>query len=141
MRQRKTWITYLVAVAIAVAIALINVSFEVSTYGNEMLLLMHFFSDGFFTSAVLYIGCGVLLFISESGSFYGIQYLAYAMVYLFSFRKERFENRKDYFTYCTEKKAKQKEQGKSSLKWVFLFVGLGCLGLSVIFTIIFYQML
>lgn len=139
MKQKKLWINYLIAVAAAAAIALITVYFEADNYGNEPSLLMSFFSDGFFTSAVLFIGSGLLIFISEAGNFYGIQYLGYAVVYLFSFRKERFENRKDYFTYCTEKKAKQKERGKSSGKWVFLFVGLGCMVLSVVFALCFYR--
>lgn len=140
MEHKKRWITYLAAAAAAVAIAFINIYFEISTYGKDTVLLMQFFSDGFFTSAVLYLGCGALIFISEAGNFYGIQYLGYAVVCLFSFRRERFENRKDYFTYCMEKKAKQKEQGKNSLKWVLLFVGLGCLIISVMFAVAFYRM-
>ncbi|MGN1148021.1 MAG: DUF3899 domain-containing protein [Lachnospiraceae bacterium] len=140
MKQKRRWNTYLAAIAVAIAIAFINIYFEISTYGKETVLLMHFFSDGFFVSAVLYLGCGALVFISDAGNFYGIQYLGYAVVYLFSFRKERFEQRKDYYTYCMEKKAKQKERGKDSVKWVLLFVGLGCLLFSVIFAVIFYQM-
>lgn len=139
MKEKKCWITYLAAIAVAAVIVLIVMNYEIATYGKEAALLVQFFSDGCFVSAVLYLGCGVLLFISEAGNFYGIQYLGYALVYLFSFRKERFEGRKDYYTYCKEKKAKQKERGKSSLKWVLLFVGLGFLLLSVIFMLIFYR--
>ena len=121
------------AIAIAAAITLMVVSLETDTYGETSVLRMHFFSDGFFTSAVLYLGSSVLIFISEAGNFYGIQYLGYSLIRIFSFRNDRFEDRKDYFTYCTEKKAKIKEQGKSALKWALLRVGLVCLIFSVIF--------
>lgn len=43
-------------------------------------------------------------------------------------------------SFCTEKKVKQKEQGKTSVKWALLFVGLGCLILSAVFALVFYQM-
>ncbi|MGM9538147.1 MAG: hypothetical protein ACI3VN_07445, partial [Candidatus Onthomonas sp.] len=69
-----------------------------------------------------------------------IQFLGYTLVRLFSFRKERFEDRKDYFTYCTEKQAKQKETGSSAAKWMLLHIGLGCLALSGLFAVLFYQM-
>ena len=118
---------------------LLVISFEVDTYGKNTTLLIQFFSDGFFTSAVLYLGSSALVFISEAGNFYGIQYLGYSLVRIFSSRKDRFEDRKGYFTYCTEKKAKMKEKGKSSLKWVLLRVGLGCLFLSVIFAVVSCQ--
>lgn len=141
MKKKRYWISYPVAIIFAVLIVLMVIGFEIDTYGNDQVLLMHFISDGFFTSAVLYIGCGILTFISEAGNFYGLQYLGYALLYTFSFRKERFEDRKDYFTYCIEKKAKQKEKGKSSVKWAFLFVGLGCLAVSAIFAVVFYKMI
>lgn len=139
MKLNKVCVSYLIATAVAFAIALLAISFEISNYGSETVLLLQFFSDGFFTSAVLYIGCSVLMFIQEAGNFYGIQYLGHMVLWLFSFRKDRFESKKSYFDFCTEKQAKRKELGKVSLKWVLLFVGLGCLVLSLIFTAVFYQ--
>lgn len=139
MKNKKNWITYIIAIAIAAVIVLLTVSFETDTYGNASTLLPQFFSDGFFTAAVLYLGSSALVFISEAGNFYGIQYLGYSLVRIFSSRKDRFESRKDYFTYCTEKKAKLKEQGKSSLKWVLLRVGFACLFFSILFTVLFYS--
>ena len=139
MKKKKIWISYLVAVAVAVAIALMAIGFEIETYGKSSVLLLEFFSDGFFTSAVLYLGCGILVFIEEAGNFYGIQYLCHWVLRMFSFRKDRFESRKTYFEFCREKKAKQEDQGKSSLKWILLFVGLGCLVLSIVFLLVYYQ--
>lgn len=130
--KQKRWISYLVATVTAIVIALLTIYFENSTYGTDGVLLIQFCSDGFFTSAVMFLGCGILMAIEEAGNFYGIRYLGYTVVYLFSFRKERFENRKDYFTYCLEMKAKQKERDKPGSKWVLLSVGGGCLIVSVI---------
>lgn len=101
--------------------------------------VMQYLSDGFFTAAVLYIGCSVLMFIEEAGNFYGLQYLWYTVVRLFSPSKRHLEEKKDYFTYCQEKKERRAEEGKTPLKSAMLFVGLGCLALSLVFMFVFYQ--
>ncbi|MGN0294740.1 MAG: DUF3899 domain-containing protein [Lachnospiraceae bacterium] len=139
MKQKRKFSTYAIAAAAAAAIALLIVWYETDTYGYSLELFLSYCSDGFFTSAVFFIGFGLLTFISEAGNFYGIQYLGYMIVCVFSYRRERFNKRKDYFTYCTEKQAAQKERGRSTGKWALLYVGLGCLVLSVIFTLCFYQ--
>lgn len=138
---KKRWITYLVAAAIAALMVLLSISMEIETCGTEPAPLTQAFSNGFFLAAVLYLGCGALTFISEAGNFYGIQFLGYTMVRLFSVRKERFADRKDYFTYCTEKQAKQQEKGKASAKWVMLQIGLVCLILSGICAVLYYRMM
>lgn len=138
--MKRRALAYLIAAALAVAIALLCVSMEMENGQADAALTVSFFSDGFFLSAVLYLGCGLLTFIAEAGNFYGLQFLGYTLVRVFSPRKERFEDRKDYFTYCTEKKAKQAEKGKSSVKWVMLHVGLVCLAASAILALVFYRM-
>ena len=130
--MKRRWPAYLIATALAVVIALLCVSMELENGEADAAMRVSFFSDGFFLSAVMYMGCGLLTFIAEAGNFYGLQFLGYTLVRVFLPRKERFEDRKDYFTYCTEKKAKQAEKGKSSAKWVMLHVGLGCLAASVL---------
>lgn len=139
MKQKRIWLSYLVAIIIAAAIALMAISFEIETYGKNSVLMLEFLSDGFFVSTVLFLGCSILMFIEEAGNFYGIQYLGHLVLCMFSFRKERFESRKTYYEFCKDKKAKRDERGKTSLKWILLFVGLGCLALSVVFLIVFYQ--
>lgn len=138
--MKRRWPAYLIATALAVVIALLCVSMELENGEADAAMRVFFFSDGFFLSAVLYMGCGLLTFIAEAGNFYGLQFLCYTLVRVFSPRKERFEDRKDYFTYCTEKKAKQAEKGKSSVKWVMLHVGLGCLAASVLCAAVYYRM-
>ena len=138
--MKRRWPAYLIATALAVVIALLCVSMELENGEADAAMRVSFFSDGFFLSAVMYMGCGLLTFISEAGNFYGLQFLGYTLVRVFSPRKERFEDRKDYFTYCTEKKAKQAEKGKSSVKWVMLHVGLVCLAASVLCAAVYYRM-
>lgn len=136
---KRRWLTYLGTSALAVAVALLSISFQIENYGASPASLAQAISNGFFLSAVLYLGFGVLTFIAEAGNFYGIQFLGYTLVRLFSIRKERFSNRKDYFTYCTEKQAQQ-ETGKTSAKWVMLQVGLVCLAISGISAALYYRM-
>ena len=138
--MKRRWPAYLIATALAVVIALLCVSMELENGEADAAMRVSFFSDGFFLSAVLYMGCGLLTFISEAGNFYGLQFLGYTLVRVFSPRKERFDDRKDYNTYCTEKKAKQAEKGKSSVKWVMLHVGLVCLAASAILALVFYRL-
>ena len=140
MKSGKRWLGYLGAAAAALAIALLCVSLEAEGGESSPALLVQYFSNGFFLSTVLFLGCGALTFIAEAGNFYGIQYLGYTLLRLFSVRKDRFDDRKDYFTYCTEKQEKQAEKGKTGAKWVMLFVGLGCLALSAILAFVFYRM-
>ena len=99
--MKRRWPAYLIATALAVVIALLCVSMELENGEADAAMRVSFFSDGFFLSAVMYMGCGLLTFIAEAGNFYGLQFLGYTLVRVFSPRKERFEDRKDYFTYCT----------------------------------------
>ena len=138
--MKRRALAYLIATALAVVIALLCVSMDLENGEADAAMRVSFFSDGFFLSAVMYMGCGLLTFIAEAGNFYGLQFLGYTLVRVFSPRKERFEDRKDYFTYCTEKKAKQAEKGKSSVKWVMLHVGLVCLAASVLCAAVYYRM-
>ena len=140
MKRGKRWLSYLGTVALALVIALLCVSLETEDRGHDPVLLVQSFSNGFFLSAVLLLGCGILTFIAEAGNFYGIQYLGYTLVRLFSLNKDRFHDRKDYFTYCTEKQANQAEKGKSTAKWILVQVGLGCLAISAILAFAFYRM-
>lgn len=139
MKVKKRWTTYLSLSAIALVIVLLVIWFEISTYGSDAMLPLHFISDGFFAAAVLYLGLGMLTFISEAGNFYGIQYLGYTLVYLFSFKKS-YEDKKNYFTYCMEKREKQKAKKEPSVKWGLILIGLICLAVSILFAAIYYQM-
>lgn len=138
--KKKKRITYLVLFAVAAAIVLATVFFELGSHGRGAVQVIQYLSDGLFTMAVLYIGCSLLMFIQEAGNFYGIQYLFHTLVRLFSFSKKRSEDKKDYFTYCSEKKEQREAEGDLPLKKCMLFFGLGCLAVSVILVLIYYRM-
>lgn len=138
MRAKKSWITCLSLAAAALVIALAVIHYEVANYGKDSMLLLHFISDGFFVPAVLYLGFGVMTFISEAGNFYGMQYLGYTLVYLFSFMKSH-EDKKDYFTYCLEKQEKQKMKKSPSVKWILILIGGICLAISLLSAALYYR--
>ena len=75
----------------------------------------------------------------KAGNFYGLQYLWHTVVRLFSPSKRHLEEKKDYFTYCQEKKERRAEESKTHLRSAMLFVGLDCLALSLIFMLAFYK--
>lgn len=140
MNRKKKFITYGVLLVLAAAIVLMVVSFELSSWEPGTVTITKCLSDGFFTVAVLYIGCGVLVLIQEAGNFYGIQFLFHTLVRLFSFRKDREDDRKTYFAYCQDKKERQAAEGKSPVKSALIAMGLVCLVLSLSFMAAFYRL-
>ncbi|MGN1027931.1 MAG: DUF3899 domain-containing protein [Faecousia sp.] len=140
MNWKRNLITYAALIVVAAAVVLAVTGFELSSRENGTVSAMGYLSDGFFTVSVLYIGCSILVFIQEAGNFYGIQFLFYTMVRLFSFRKDRVDEKKNYFVYCQEKKERQAAEGKSPVKSAMLLTGLGCLVLSLCFTALFYRL-
>ncbi|MGN0968858.1 MAG: DUF3899 domain-containing protein [Oscillospiraceae bacterium] len=139
-RKKKTWITCLVLAAVAAVVVLITACYERSSHGPGAAQAVQYLSDGFFTISVLYIGCSLLMYIQEAGNFYGIQFLFYTLFRLFSSRGKRYEEKKDYYTYCTEKKTRRETDGPSPLKKAMLLVGLVCLVLAVGFVLAYYRM-
>lgn len=140
MNWKRNLITYAVLAAVAAAVVLAVAGFELSSRESGTVSAMGYLSDGFFTVSVLYIGCSILVFIQEAGNFYGIQFLFYTLVRLFSFRKDRMDEKKNYFVYCQEKKERQAAEGKSVLKSAMFLTGLVCLVLSLCFTALFYRL-
>lgn len=141
MKLKRKLITYGVLLAVAAAIVLVVVSFELGTREHGAAVIMQSLSDGFFTVSVLFVGCSILMLIQEAGNFYGIQYLFYTMVRLFSFRKDSLDDKKTYYVYCQEKKERQAVEGKSPVKSAMFLTGLACLALSMFFLVQFYNIL
>lgn len=140
MNVKKTLTTYAVLLVIAAALVLAVVSFELSTREGGAALLLHAFSDGLFTAAVLYIGLGLLVLIQEAGNFYGIQFLFHTLTRRFFPNRERADSKTTYFDYCLEKRERRAAEGKSPAKAAMLLSGLGCLALAVLFTALFYRL-
>ncbi len=60
MKEKRRWPAYLGAAALALIIALLCISFEAENGGTGSAHLVQYISDGFFLSAVLYLGFGIL---------------------------------------------------------------------------------
>lgn len=90
-------------------------------------------SDGFTVIGLLYVGIGGLLFASSTGFF---DFLGYAFQRGASVFFPRFEQGiENYYEY---KVKKQEERKEFSLKSTLL-IGLGFVGIAVIFTVLWYQ--
>ncbi len=139
MKWKKRLTTYAIVIAVAAAIMLGVVSLERGHGEGGEALLIRALSDGCFTVAVLYIGCGVLMLIQEAGNFYGIQFLLHTLVWTFSPRKGRLEERKTYYVYCQERKEHQAAEGKSPVKPAMLLTGAVCLALSLLLAMLCLQ--
>lgn len=140
MKEKKQLIRWSVTIAIAAVIVIATTFYEADLYEEKNEFLMHFISDGFFIVAVLYMGIGAMIWIYELGNFYGLQYLGYCLIHIFSARKDRFEERKNFYHYCMEKREKQKEKDRASIKWVLLISGCISLLLAFVFTGLFYRL-
>ena len=139
MNRKSKLISYLVLLGIAALIVGLTVSFEAPNLGGGNGALMRCLSDGFFTTAALFLGCGVLMMIQDAGNFYGVSYLFYTMVKLFSFGKGHYEEKKNYYTYCLEKRERRKAEGVSPLRPALLILGACALLLSFAFVGLFYK--
>ena len=122
----------IIAIAVAIAVAV----YELNTYGYSGENWSRFLCDGFFVSAVLYIGFGLLAAISRAGNFYAFSYLLSSVKTTFCSSKEQFAKRKTFYDYVEEKKAKDLEK-PSKFHWRMLIIGVACLAVSMIFLMVF----
>ncbi|MBO5353906.1 MAG: DUF3899 domain-containing protein [Lachnospiraceae bacterium] len=90
-------------------------------------------SDGFTVTGLLYICFGILLFASGTGFFDFLGYASHRVIEFFIPRLDK--GTENYYEY---KVKKQEERKKFSLKSTLL-VGLGFVGIAVIFTMLWYQ--
>ena len=122
----------LIASGIAVAVAL-GQGFALD---GQMFLNCRYLSDGFFVSTVIFLGFGLLLWVSATGFFDIFSYGFKSLLVLFSPLKKASEHQK-YYEYKCEKEAKR--EGKSITSTV-LWAGLICLALSLITLFLYYQL-
>lgn len=123
-------ISFVIAVVICAAVAL----YELQSYGNTPVNRIRFLCDGFFVSAVLFMGFGVMLWISQAGGFHAFSYLLYSVRYTFTPVKAHFEDRKSYYEYKLEKESRRSD---NKLRWRLLLVGTVCLLVSLLLLAVF----
>ena len=140
MNRKKTLITWAILLAVEAAIVLVVAGFELGSRGGGAAPLMQSLSDGFFTAAVLVIGCGLLVCIQDAGNFYGMQFLVHTLTRRLFPNRECGNSKMTYFDYCMEKRERRAAEGKSPVKPAMLLSGLGCLALALLFTALFYKL-
>ena len=137
MKNKKNLITLLIELIVALLIVGAVMAIEHSNFGSDKTLIQ-ITSDGFFVSALITLGFGLLIFIADAGNFYALQYLGYSLRYNFKPNRDPNEKRKDYYNFILEKKAARKEKDNPQRKWDLLIVGGLMLALCIVFTVLFY---
>ncbi|MBQ8554734.1 MAG: DUF3899 domain-containing protein [Clostridia bacterium] len=134
--KKSLVISYLVQSVIAIAIAVGVAWGQGFTTDLELVWWCRLFSDGFFVSALLFIGIGLLIWVSTTGFFDIFSYGFSSLLVLFTPLKKPSDH-KHYYEYKCEKEAKRKGKG-SPLS--ILFVGIACLLLSTLLVFLYYQL-
>ena len=130
--NKKTLISIAVQLVIALVIAGMVASGQGFSLAGEVYLNCRYLSDGCFVSAVIFVGMGLLLWISATGFFDIFGYAMKSLLVLFSPLKKPGEH-PHYYEYKCEKDAKRK--GKPITHTVLivgvivLVLSLCCLGL------------
>lgn len=124
--NKKTLISISIQLAVAVAIALFVAVSEGMSLSAEPYLIFHHLCDGFFISAVLFVGVGGLLWISATGFFdiFGYAFKSIAHLLTPSKYDEQFPR---YYDYKCEQN--DKRSGRP-LTHTVIVVGLIVLALS-----------
>ena len=124
--NKKTLISIAVQLAIAVVIALLVAGTQGLSLEQPGYLIFHHLCDGFFISAVLFVGIGGLLWISATGFFDIFGYAFKSIVHLLTPSKYDAQFPR-YFDYKCEQN--EKREGKPMTHTVIV-VGLIVLALS-----------
>ncbi len=132
--RMKKWRGVLVCAAVALLIALPVSHLRGFEWGLASALNCRYLSDGFFVAGLLLTGLGALIWISTTGFFDIMSYGVHSLTVLFSSLKRP----KDHETYYDYKVARDAKRGKP--RFVILFVGLGCIALSVLFLALYYHL-
>lgn len=120
---------YLITIGIGLLISF-YVAYTQGIFGqNEAKTIYHILTNSFFVSAVLVMGMGGLIFVSDEGAFDG---LTYAMKSFFDIFRRNKKNK--YQTFYDYKVAK----GDRNHKFGFMIIsGLGFLVLSLIMLLLY----
>ena len=136
-QNNKKLISLAVQLVIAAGIALAVALRQGFALDGHLFLNCRFLSDGFFVSTVIFLGLGMLLWISATGFFDIFSYGFKSLLVLFSPLKKASEH-PHYYEYKCEKDAKR--EGKPVTHTV-LWAGLVCLALSLICLMLYYQLM
>ena len=135
--NKKTLISLAVQLVIALVIAIPVALGQGFSLQGEAALNCRWLSDGFFVSAVIFIGMGGLFWVSTTGFFDIFSYGFKSLFVLFSPLKKAREF-PHYYEYKCEKDAKR--EGKP-ISHTVLVAGLICLAVSLVCLALYYKLL
>ena len=135
--NKKTLIGLAVQLVIALVIAIPVALGQGFSLQGEAALNCRWLSDGFFVSAVIFIGMGGLFWVSTTGFFDIFSYGFKSLFVLFSPLKKAREF-PHYYEYKCEKDAKR--EGKP-ISHTVLVAGLICLAVSLVCLALYYKLL
>ena len=135
--NKKTLLSIAVQLVIALVIALPVAMHQGFSMDGDAALNCRWLSDGFFVSAVIFVGLGGLFWVSTTGFFDIFSYGFKSLFVLFSPLK-KVKEFPHYYDYKCEKDAKR--EGKPITHTV-LVVGLICLAASLICLALYYKLL
>ncbi len=135
--NKKTLISIAVQLLIALVIAIPVAVGQGFSLKGEAALNCRWLSDGFFVSAVIFVGFGGLFWVSTTGFFDIFSYAFKSLFVLFSPLK-KVKEFPHYYDYKCEKDAKR--EGKP-ISYTVLVVGLICLAASLVCLALYYKLL
>ncbi len=134
--QNQKWLPYAIQAAIAAVIAILSAKAFGFSWEADLAWQFRNASDGLFVAALLFIGFGLLMWVSTTGFFDMFSYGFSSLLVLFTALKDPKEH-KHFYEYKMEKEAKR--EGKGWQKSV-LYIGLICLALSVLCLGLYYYL-
>ena len=132
-REKKTlFIKYIVCFVIASLISLL-VFWKEGFFTDSVAVNMQILSDGFFVAGIVFLMIAGLLFVSGEGALIGIGFVMRNVLLIFIPMGRKYQE--------TYKQYRERKIGKikKSNEWCILLTGLFFLLLSVVFSIIFYN--
>ena len=135
--NKKTLISIAVQLLIATVIAVTVAASQGLSLENAAFINCRFLSDGFFVSAVIFVGLGLLLWVSATGFFDIFGYAMKSLLVLFSPLKKPGEH-PHYYEYKCEKDAKRQAK---PITHTVLIVGVIVLLLSLACLAMYYHLM
>lgn len=132
MTKLKKAVLYIVSFVVGLLIMLFVLAVKSFSFSWPVLRIYRIFCDASFASAVVLIGFGLLLAISNEGLFVSVSYSWYR--FSSTFGKDYESKRKNMLSYKEYRDMKLEKRAPSAFAWI---PGLVYLGISIVFLILF----
>ena len=124
---------YIINGAVAMIIALCGMQAWNITAQTESLTIIKILSDSFFLPGVLLVGASLFGWVASKGTFDMFAYTGHNFINVF--KRESYHKHQSYYDYKSKRDEKRKPFNIPRT-----LVGLGCLALGILFTVIYMIM-